>query len=39
MEHDAEEDGEQCGDQDASLLDAIGDREAAQQRLMVLHLT
>ena len=29
MEHDAEEDGEQCGGQDASLLDAIGDGEAA----------
>ena len=28
-EHDAEEDGEQCGGQDASLLDAVGDGEAA----------
>ena len=28
-EHDAEEDGEQCGDQNASLLDAVGDCEAA----------
>ena len=27
-EHDAEEDGEQCGGQNASLLDAVGDREA-----------
>ena len=29
MEHDAEEDREQCGGQNASLLDAVGDREAA----------
>ena len=28
-EHDAEEDGEQCGGQDATLLDTIGDGEAA----------
>ena len=28
-EHDAEEDVEQCGGQNASLLDAIGDGEAA----------
>ena len=28
-EHDAEEDGEQCGGQDASLLDAVGGGEAA----------
>ena len=38
-EHDAEEDGEQCGGQNASLLDAVGDGEAARQRLIVLHLT
>ena len=38
-EHDAEEDGEQCGGQDASLLDAVGDGEAARQRPIVLHLT
>ena len=37
--HDAEEDGEQFGGQDASLLDAVGDREAAGQRPVVLHLT
>ena len=29
MEHDAEEDGEQCGGQDAPLLEAVGDREVA----------
>ena len=29
-EHDAEEDGEQCGGQNASLLDAVGDGEAAR---------
>ena len=29
MERDVEEDGEQCGGQDASLLDAVGDGEAA----------
>ena len=28
-EHDAQEDGEEGGGQDASLLDAVGDREAA----------
>ena len=28
-ELDADEDGEQCGDQDAPLLDAVGDGEAA----------
>ena len=28
-EHDAEEDGEQCGGQGASLLDAVGDGETA----------
>ena len=38
-QHDANEDGEQCGGQDASLLDTIGDGEAAQQRSIVLHLT
>ena len=38
-EHDAEEDGEQCGGQNASLLDAVGDGEAAQQRSIVFHLT
>ena len=38
-EHDAEEDGEQCGGQNASLLDAVGDGKAAQQRPIVLHLT
>ena len=29
MEHDAEEDGEQCGYQDAPLLDAVGNGEAS----------
>ena len=38
-EHDAEEDGEQCGGQNASLLDAVGDWEAARQRPIVLYLT
>ena len=38
-EHDAEEDGEQFGGQNASLLDAVGDGEAARQRPIVLHLT
>ena len=37
--HDAEEDGEQCGGQNAYLLDAVGDGEAASQRPIVLHLT
>ena len=37
-EHDAEEDGEQCGGQNTLLLDAIGDGEAASQRPIVLHL-
>ena len=37
-EHDAEEDGEQCGGQDASLLDAVGEGEVARQRPTVLHL-
>ena len=36
--HDAEEDGEQCGGQDASLLDAVGDGEAVRQKPIVLHL-
>ena len=39
MEHDAEEDREQCWGDDTFLLDAIGDGEAAQQRPIVLHLT
>ena len=39
MEHDAEEDGQQCGSQNASLLDAVGDGEAARQKPIVLHLT
>ena len=38
-EHDAEEDGEQCGGQNASLLDAVGDGEAARRRPIVLNLT
>ena len=38
-EHDAEEDGEQCGGQNTSLLDAVGDGEAVRQRSIVLHLT
>ena len=38
-EHDAEENGEQCEGQNASLLDAVGDGEAARQRPIVLHLT
>ena len=38
-EHDAEEDGEQCGGQNASLPDAVVDGEAARQRPIVLHLT
>ena len=38
-EHDAEEVGEQCGGQNASLLDAFGNGEAARQRPTVLHLT
>ena len=38
-QHDAEEDGEQCGGQNASLLDAVGDGEVARQRPIVLHLT
>ena len=35
----AEEDGEQCGGQNAALLDAVGNGEAARQRPVVLHLT
>ena len=38
-EHDAEEDGEQYGGQDASLLDVVGDGEAARQRPIVFHMT
>ena len=38
-EHDAEEDGEQCGGQNASLLDAVEDGEVVRQRPIVLHLT
>ena len=38
-EHNVEEDGGQCGGQNASLLDAVGDGEAARQRPIVLHLT
>ena len=38
-EHDAEEDGKQCGGQNVSLLDAVEDGEAARQRPIVLHLT
>ena len=38
-EHDGEEDGEQCGGQNTSRLDAVGDGEVAQQRPFVLHLT
>ena len=37
-EHDAE-DGEQCGGQNGSPLDAVGDGEAVRQRPIVLHLT
>ena len=38
-EHDAEEDGKQCGGQYAPLLDAVEDGEAVRQRPTVLHLT
>ena len=38
-EHNAEEDGEQRGVRNASLLDAVGYGEAARQRPNVLHLT
>ena len=37
-EHDAE-DGEQCGGQNAPLLDAVRDGEAARQRPIMFHLT
>ena len=30
-EHDSDEDGKQCGGQDASLLDTLGNGKAAQQ--------
>ena len=36
---DAEEDGKQCDGQNASLLDAVGDGEAARQRPIVLCFT
>ena len=39
MEHDAEEDGEQCGGKDAPLLDAVEDGEAARKFPDVLHMT
>ena len=38
-EHNAEEDGEQRGVRNASLLDAVGYGKAARQRPNVLHLT
>ena len=38
-EHGVEEDGEQCGGQDAPLFDGVGDRGAARQRLILFHLT
>ena len=38
-EHDAKGDGEQCWSQNASLLDVVGDGEAAQQGPIVLHMT
>ena len=38
-EHDTEEDGEQCGGQNATLLDAVWDGKTARQRPIVLHLT
>ena len=37
--HNAEVYGEQCGGQKVSLLDAVGDGEAARHRPTVLHLT
>ena len=37
--HDAEEDGEQCGDQNASLLDSVVDGDYARQRHILFHLT
>ena len=39
MEHDAEEDREQYGRQNASLLEAVGGGEAVRHRSIVLHLT
>ena len=38
-EHNAENDREQYGGENASLLDAVGDGEAVRQRPIVLHLT
>ena len=38
-EHDTDEYGEQCGSQNASLLDAVGDGEVVRQKPTVLHLT
>ena len=38
-EHDADGDGEQCGGQNAFLLDAVREGEAARQRPILLHLT
>ena len=37
--HGAEEDGEQRGGRNASMLDAVGDGEAARHRPIALHLT
>ena len=37
-EHDAEEDGKQCGGQNTSVFDAGGNGEAARERPIVLHL-
>ena len=38
-EHDTDEYGEQCGSQNASLLDAVGDGEVVRQKPIVFHLT
>ena len=38
-EHGVEEDGELCGGQNASLLEAVEDGGTARQRPVVLHLT
>ena len=38
-EHNVEGDGEQCGGQNASLLDTVGDGEAVQQKSIVFYLT
>ena len=38
-EHDAEEEGEQSGGRNASLLDAFGEEEVARQGPIMLHLT